>query len=104
MALDGSNKRDLVTENIIWPNGLAVDQITDRVYWADSKLDVIESVDLDGGDRRTILTSHPKHPFSLAVFEDSLYWSDWETQEIVSCNKASYGKLFLFYFYLIRLF
>ena len=104
MALDGSNKRDLVTENIVWPNGLAVDQITDRVYWADSKQDVIESVDLDGGDRRTILTSHPKHPFSLAVFEDSLYWSDWETQEIVSCNKASYGKLFLFYFYLIRLF
>jgi len=91
MALDGSNKRDLVTENIVWPNGLAVDQITDRVYWADSKQDVIESVDLDGGDRRTILTSHPKHPFSLAVFEDSLYWSDWETQEIVSCNKFT-GK------------
>ena len=104
MALDGSNKRDLVTENIVWPNGLAVDQITDRVYWADSKQDVIESVDLDGGDRRTILTSHPKHPFSLAVFEDSLYWSDWETQEIVSCNKASYDKVYLFYFYLIRLF
>ena len=93
LGLDGSNQRDLVSEDLVWPNGLAVDQITDRVYWADSKQDVIESVDLEGGDRRTILTSHPKHPFSLAVFEDRLYWSDWETQEIVSCNKFT-GKEF----------
>ena len=68
-----------------------VDQETDRVYWADSKLDVIETVKIDGSDRRAILTTRTIHPFSLAVFEDTLYWSDWETREVVSCNKYT-GK------------
>ena len=91
MTLDGGNKKNLVETDLQWPNGLAVDQVKDRIYWADSKLDVIETVKIDGSDRRTILTTHTIHPFSLAVFEDTLYWSDWETREIVSCNKFN-GK------------
>ena len=91
MTLDGGNKMNLVDEDLQWPNGLAVDQVNDRIYWADSKLDRIETVKIDGSDRRTILTTHTIHPFSLAVFEDTLYWSDWETREIVSCNKYN-GK------------
>jgi len=91
LNLDGDNRIDLVTEGLEWPNGLAVDQIENRVYWADSKLDKIETVKIDGSDRREILTTHSIHPFSLAVYEDSLYWSDWGSREIVSCNKYN-GK------------
>ena len=32
-----------------------------------------------------------KHPFSLAIFEERLFWSDWENKDIVSCNKFT-GK------------
>merc|ERR1712198_529923 len=85
------NRIDLVTDGLEWPNGLAVDQVENRFYWADSKLDKIETVMIDGTDRREILTIHSVHPFSLAVYEDRLYWSDWGSREIVSCNKYN-GK------------
>jgi len=93
LSMDGSNRKNLVDEDVSWPNGLAVDQVLDRIYWSDAKKDTIESIRLDGTDRRIILDMIDKHPFSLAVFEDSLYWSDWALQEIVSCNKFN-GKNF----------
>ena len=89
--MDGSEKMSLVEEDLFWPNGLAVDEVLDRVYWSDAKKDKIESIKMDGTGRNIILESVAKHPFSMAVFEDTLYWSDWETREIVSCNKFN-GK------------
>lgn len=32
-----------------------------------------------------------KHPYGIAVFEDSLYWSDWDSKSIQSCDKFT-GK------------
>ena len=64
--LDGSHREALVTENIRWPNGLCVDFSTNRIYWADAKLDRIETADLDGGNRVQLVTNLP-HPFGLAV-------------------------------------
>lgn len=32
-----------------------------------------------------------KHPYAIAVFEDKLYWSDWATHSIQSCDKFT-GK------------
>jgi len=93
LGLDGSNYTRFVDTGLVWPNGLAVDQDTDRLYWADSKLDVIESIKIDGSDRRAILTTRSIHPYSLAVFEDTIYWSDWDSFEIFSCNKFN-GKDF----------
>merc|ERR1719318_615496 len=93
VAMHGTNKKDLVTEDLVWPNGLAVDEVDDRIYWSDAKKDTVERIHMDGTDRRVILDMVAKRPFSMAVFEDSLYWSDWEMQEIVSCNKFS-GKNF----------
>lgn len=38
-----------------------------------------------------IVTQSVDHPFSLIVFEDKLYWSDWSGREIRTCNKFT-GK------------
>jgi len=91
VGMDGTGRASLVTEHLGWPNGLAVDEPADRVYWSDARRDVLESCDMEGGDRRLVLDTVIKHPFSLAVFEDRLFWSDWENKDIVSCNKFT-GK------------
>jgi len=88
---DGSSPFNIVSQDVVWPNGVAVDEVMERIYWSDAKKDTIESIKMDGSDRRIVLNTIAKHPFSLAVFEDILYWSDWELQEILSCNKFS-GK------------
>lgn len=90
-GMDGKNSSTLITENLEWPNSLSIDYANNRLYWIDSKLKVIESIRLDGTDRRIVLREIAKKPFSLAVFEDKLYWSDWLSNTIQSCNKFT-GK------------
>jgi hypothetical protein len=66
-----------------------LDILDERVYWADAKTKTIASVDYNGNDWRTILQSHThiKHPFALAVFEEKLYWTDWDQEGVLVMNK-----------------
>ncbi|XP_049827409.1 vitellogenin receptor-like isoform X1 [Schistocerca gregaria] len=89
-GMDGSSPRAFVV-GVHWPNGITIDIGNERLYWVDAKLKSIESVNLDGSDRRVILETAVKHPFSIAVFENTLYWSDWEDRQIASCHKFT-GK------------
>ena len=87
--MDGSDRREMVTESIFWPNGLTIDYTTDRIFWTDAKHHVIESAHLDGSDRKKMISKGLPHPFAITVFEDSLYWTDWHLKSISSANKAS---------------
>lgn len=64
---DGSNL--LVFRNITlgWPNGLAVDFGTDRLYWCDALLDHVQHSNLDGTDVKTINSTLIRHPFSIVT-------------------------------------
>lgn len=86
---DGSERRLIATDNMIWPNGLAIDHVTRRIYWTDAKLSTIEQADFEGTGRRVIFQSkaYIKHPFALGIFDDSIYWSDWELERIMRTNK-----------------
>ncbi|XP_054256859.1 putative vitellogenin receptor [Macrosteles quadrilineatus] len=90
-GMDGSEVFDFVTKDLHWPNGLTIDHGNERLYWVDAKLLVIESIKLDGTDRRVVLSEAIKHPYAVAVFESNIYWSDWTGQEILRCNKFT-GK------------
>ena len=91
--MDGSGRRSIVTGNLSWPNGLTIDQATNRLYWADAKLDTIEMSDLNGGNRQLILSSAANiHPYGLAVYGNILYWTDWYEKSITSYNLTSGNK------------
>ncbi|VDD90121.1 unnamed protein product, partial [Enterobius vermicularis] len=82
--MDGSDRRIIVDVKIYWPNTIALDFTSDRVYFADSKLDYIDFVKYDGSGRTQVLSS-PKfvqHPHALTIFEDMIYYSDRRLQRL----------------------
>ena len=88
--MDGSGRQSIVTGNIVWPNGLTIDQATNRLYWVDAKLDTIEMTDLNGASRQVLLSSADQiHPFGLALYESVLYWTDWNKKSILRYNLTS---------------
>nr|XP_040223812.2 low-density lipoprotein receptor-related protein 4 isoform X2 [Anopheles coluzzii] len=86
--MDGSDRQTIIAEAIFWPNGLTIDYTSSRIYWADAK-HVIESANFDGRARRKILSNNLPHPFALALFEDSMYWTDWHTKTISTASKVN---------------
>ena len=77
----------LVSKGVGWPNALAVDYATGEVFFGDAREDYIAAMNQDGSALRKILSrsilipgARLHHIFALSVFEDSVYWTDWETK------------------------
>lgn len=83
IAMDGSSSMILHKEKLTWPNAVAIDFIRDRLYWVDAKHHLIESSRLDGSDRQVLTSGSVLHPFDLAVFDDRVFWSDWNLRAIM---------------------
>ncbi|KAJ8310212.1 hypothetical protein KUTeg_012077 [Tegillarca granosa] len=76
--MDGNNRMILVNfTTTAWPNGIAMDYYDNRIYWIDARNDKIESIDIDGKDRRLILLEDKTHYFGLSLSGPYLYFTDW---------------------------
>jgi hypothetical protein len=84
--MDGEHRTAVITEGLTWPNGLSVDQFTNRIYWNDAKKKVIESADLQGQNRKTIVEK-VEHPYGLAIVGNYIYWSDWHEKALLKAKK-----------------
>ncbi|XP_054269003.1 low-density lipoprotein receptor-related protein 4 [Macrosteles quadrilineatus] len=85
-GMDGTLRKTFISEDIHWPNGLAIDRPADRLYWTDAKKKTIESIHLDGSDRQIILGDLP-HPYGLVIVGSHIYWTDWETEALHRADK-----------------
>ena len=96
--MDGSDAKVIIDANLGWPNALAVSYETNEIFYGDAKEDYIAVANFDGTNVRKILSREntPKarihHIFALSVFEDYIYWTDWETKSIERCHKYSGEK------------
>ncbi|KAL3276135.1 hypothetical protein HHI36_020854 [Cryptolaemus montrouzieri] len=88
--MDGTNARSIVIEAAYKATGVALDIVTKRVYWCDSLLDYIETVDYEGARRFLVVRGQPvPSPARLTLFENRVYWTDGTKQGVMSVDKYS---------------
>ncbi|MFJ7945775.1 YncE family protein [Streptomyces sp. NPDC096354] len=90
---DGSDKQVVVTGCRI-PDGVAVDVVAGHIYWTNMGLPPendgsIERVDLDGGNRTTVVprgVTHTPKQLHLEAAGRKLYWGDREGMRVMRCD------------------
>ncbi|XP_053506614.1 low-density lipoprotein receptor-related protein 6 isoform X3 [Ictalurus furcatus] len=88
-GMDGTNRGVIIDSDIYWPNGLTLDYSQQKLYWADAKYNFIHRCNLDGTGREVVVKGALPHPFALTLYEDTLFWTDWNTHSIHSCQKQT---------------
>jgi hypothetical protein len=64
--MNGEHREELVATRLGRPTGLTIDDyMNDRVFWCDSKENLIESMNADGSDRVTVIGRGRSSKFDL---------------------------------------
>ncbi|XP_068596758.1 pro-epidermal growth factor [Brachionichthys hirsutus] len=92
-SLEGRDRVVIVSADLASPSGLTIDFSEDRLFWCDQRRGLVETAALDGSGRRVLLENQVGRPFDLAVFEDRLWISDREFQQLRSVHKRTGKKL-----------
>ncbi|XP_077472512.1 low-density lipoprotein receptor-related protein 2a isoform X9 [Stigmatopora argus] len=91
---DGSHALSIVNTTLGWPNGLAIDWSSMRLYWVDAFFDKIEHSNFDGHNRLSLgRVTQMSHPFGLTIFEGYAYFTDWRLGGIVRVRKSDGGEM-----------
>ncbi|CAH1638564.1 unnamed protein product [Spodoptera littoralis] len=87
---NSTEREVLIDNNIYMPISLTIDQQTKKLYWADDKEGIkysIESADLDGKNRVTLLSGFFHQPNALTVSKGFIYWVDWGYKSMWQLSK-----------------
>ncbi|KAK9892226.1 hypothetical protein WA026_019028 [Henosepilachna vigintioctopunctata] len=92
--MDGNKRRVLVNTSLLWPTSIAVDYPAERLYWADPKSFVVESIKFDGTDRQIVRNfNNETNPFKIEIFEANLFVSTYRTHNILKMHKFGKGPI-----------
>lgn len=87
--MDGSSMVPIIRRNIVWPNGIALDGDTMRLYWVDAWHDRLETSDINGLFRKTYVSNRMgnlHHAFDVEVHNGYVYWTDWYQRTLFRKN------------------
>lgn len=85
--MDGSARQVIVSSLLSLPTGLVIDYPAVKLYWADTLQNNLQSANLDGSDRFIMSIDTVRHPVSLTLFEDHLYFSSLNSPYIQAVSK-----------------
>lgn len=86
-SMDGNGIVILFQNNLQRPHAISVDFADQILYWADAGLDRIECSNVDGSNRRVVISSGLDEPFDLTILGDMIYISDTNLG-ILAANKS----------------
>ncbi|XP_048242332.1 low-density lipoprotein receptor-related protein 6-like isoform X1 [Haliotis rufescens] len=87
-SLDGS-RRNILISKLGRVQDLTIDYGERRLYWANLDNKAIESSDMMGKNRLTVVKEQLPHPMGLTQYQDFVYWTDVKRQTIERANKSS---------------
>jgi hypothetical protein len=93
-SMDGTARQTLHNTSLVWPNGITIDYQSQTIYWVDANLDKLESSHVNGSYRRLVSFQRIVHPFSLTLYNGTLYWSDWEYRTVLYASLSSPESVF----------
>ncbi|XP_057340651.1 low-density lipoprotein receptor-related protein 6 [Microplitis mediator] len=81
--LNGTGQEDLITKEIINPEGIAIDWIARNMYWTDSDKDRIQVARLNGTNRKVLINEDLMNPRAIAVAPQLgwMFWTDWSVKK-----------------------
>ncbi|XP_047498525.1 low-density lipoprotein receptor-related protein 2-like [Penaeus chinensis] len=89
--MDGSN-RTLLVPDLRWPNAIATDPSKRRLYFLDAQTDTAEAINYDGTQRKQLVNANLKHPYAMALWANKLYYTDWISDQVWTCDKKDCGN------------
>ncbi|KAM5275816.1 low-density lipoprotein receptor-related protein 2-like isoform 3-T4 [Hipposideros larvatus] len=90
-GMDGSSRKILISQGLGRPTSIVLDQLSWKIFWSDDKFHCIGSANLDGTGISTLQLTQIKSPFSVAVLEDEVFWSEMKTRTVQHMKKMT-GK------------
>uniref|UniRef100_A0A8C4T430 EGF-like domain-containing protein n=1 Tax=Erpetoichthys calabaricus TaxID=27687 RepID=A0A8C4T430_ERPCA len=85
-TLGGNFRVPIINSSLVWPSGLTLDYEDGLLYWADTYLKTIERSSLTGANRQVIV-GKAFYPFAMTVYQQHIFWTDWDTRSIYRANK-----------------
>lgn len=66
-SLEGFDRRVVASTGLVWPSGIALDYLADKLYWCDAKQALVESANLDGSGRRILAQNDVGEALGLII-------------------------------------